>query len=82
LDIVLHPGNRDTGGRHGAQQPPWRQIVASGFVLQAEHQSVQRTHAWYEHAGRPVAHYGCPNGAPPGGVWLAESRTLAAGPAG
>ncbi len=36
VEIVRHPGNRNTGTWQDAQQPLWPEVVAKGFVVQAK----------------------------------------------
>ena len=77
VEIVRHPGNRNTGTWQDAQQPLWPDAVAKGFVVQAKRWVVERTHAWNERARRLMAHHDRSNWAPLAWVWLAEARILA-----
>lgn len=77
VEIVRHPGNRNTGTWQGDQLSLLPDPPAKGFVVQAKRWVVERTHAWNERARRLMVHHDRSSWAPVAWVWLAEARILA-----
>ena len=77
VEIVRHPGNRNTGTWNDAQQPLWPEAIPKGFVVLPKRWVVERTHAWNERCRRLVMHHDRSSFIATAWVWLAEARILA-----
>ena len=78
VQVVRHPGNRNSGRWVHADQPDLFtvQADANGFVVQAKRWVVERTHAWVERARRLVMHHDRLSSVSEAWVWLTEGRRL------